>query len=181
MMKKGAAKQLSRREPGGDRQEMAKRHRREAEARKRERMASDPVYREKCLSANKAAVEKYRRKNLALFAERVRSWQERNKEKRRVYAIRATHKRRVAVGRRYLSREEIADRLALFGHRCAYCGTAGKMELDHLNPVSRGGDNDPENIVPACKSCNSSKHDASIVFWLLRGGPPSLRGQEYQA
>ena len=41
---------------------------------------------------------------------------------------------------------------------CQYCG-AGPHDLvcDHVIPVSRGGTNDPINLVAACKPCNASK------------------------
>jgi len=39
---------------------------------------------------------------------------------------------------------------------CAYCG-AEATGLDHIVPVSKGGENVAENLVPACTWCNSSK------------------------
>lgn len=45
-----------------------------------------------------------------------------------------------------------------FNYRCAYCGKSGKMTRDHVVPLIKGGDDSPLNIVPACWSCNSSKH-----------------------
>ncbi len=51
------------------------------------------------------------------------------------------------------------DLLVKFGYRCAYCRAEGKMTLDHVVPLVRGGKHSPENIVPACESCNYSKQD----------------------
>ena len=42
--------------------------------------------------------------------------------------------------------------------RCAYCGASGLLHADHRIPVSRGGTNTIENIVPACARCNLRKH-----------------------
>lgn len=38
------------------------------------------------------------------------------------------------------------------------------FEWDHLIPVSRGGTNDPDNIVVSCRSCNRSKGDR--LHWI---------------
>lgn len=46
-----------------------------------------------------------------------------------------------------------------FRFKCVYCGSSKKLEVDHLFPVSKGGSEDLENLVCACKSCNSSKGD----------------------
>ena len=41
---------------------------------------------------------------------------------------------------------------------CAYCGKKpAALSQDHVIPLSRGGSHTPENIVPACRSCNSRK------------------------
>lgn len=40
---------------------------------------------------------------------------------------------------------------------CAYCGVRGKLTVDHRVPLSRGGSNSIDNILPACASCNRSK------------------------
>lgn len=62
---------------------------------------------------------------------------------------------------------------------CSYCGvrvgkvhprlkndkghprkmTIGDLTLDHLIPKSRGGKDEPENLVSACKPCNNAKAD----------------------
>lgn len=54
------------------------------------------------------------------------------------------------------------------GWRCQYCdqperpGEAGLLSLDHLRPLSKGGSNRTDNLVTACKSCNSARGDRSL-------------------
>ena len=48
-------------------------------------------------------------------------------------------------------------------NRCQYCEKkfTEKLEptIDHVIPLSKGGMHDPTNIVAACRSCNSKKHN----------------------
>lgn len=47
---------------------------------------------------------------------------------------------------------------------CVYCG--GPFEhVDHVVPTTRGGTDDPTNLVPACTSCNTSKGDKLLAEW----------------
>lgn len=52
---------------------------------------------------------------------------------------------------------EWAARQEEHGGLCAYCRTRPGSTKDHVVPVSRGGSDAIENIVPACAPCNSSK------------------------
>jgi 5-methylcytosine-specific restriction endonuclease McrA len=45
------------------------------------------------------------------------------------------------------------------GGKCQYCGTHQDLTLDHVLPRSRGGKSSWENLVTACRSCNSRKGD----------------------
>jgi 5-methylcytosine-specific restriction endonuclease McrA len=52
------------------------------------------------------------------------------------------------------------SRRALFardGHKCVYCGSTGRLTLDHVVPRSRGGDSVWENVVTSCAPCNLRK------------------------
>ena len=51
---------------------------------------------------------------------------------------------------------------------CSYCGEKSKLTLDHVVPLSRGGTNTIGNVVPACQSCNSSKHARLLIEWRAR-------------
>jgi 5-methylcytosine-specific restriction endonuclease McrA len=45
-------------------------------------------------------------------------------------------------------------------HTCQYCGTKppySQLTLDHVNPVVKGGEKSWENIVTACRTCNTKK------------------------
>lgn len=50
--------------------------------------------------------------------------------------------------------------------RCAYCGGPGGT-VDHVVPLNRGGQHAEGNLVPACRSCNSSKRDKLLIEWLI--------------
>ena len=52
---------------------------------------------------------------------------------------------------------------------CAYCGETGKpLQRDCVLALSRGGRYTLDNIVPACRSCNTSKCNAEVTGWLRR-------------
>lgn len=40
------------------------------------------------------------------------------------------------------------------------------LTMDHVVPLTRGGWHDPINVVPACQSCNSKKHDKTLIEFL---------------
>lgn len=52
-----------------------------------------------------------------------------------------------------------------FKGECAYCGKTKPLAQDHFIPISKGGEYTINNIIPACKSCNSSKHDKVFEEW----------------
>ena len=52
---------------------------------------------------------------------------------------------------------------------CAYCGATDKpLQRDCVLPISRGGRYTFDNVVPACRSCNTSKCNDEVTSWLRR-------------
>jgi hypothetical protein len=59
---------------------------------------------------------------------------------------------------------------------CCYCGSALDLTLDHLIPQFKGGDHSADNLVVACRSCNSSKKALDFLEWMSKRGEfPPLR------
>lgn len=81
----------------------------------------------------------------------------------------AYHKRRsnihVKISEEHLRRVFKAQR-----GRCFYCDKPLKSykAIEHLTPVSRGGDNDNCNIVYACRSCNSKKRNTTLEEFAIK-------------
>jgi 5-methylcytosine-specific restriction endonuclease McrA len=66
--------------------------------------------------------------------------------------------------------------LEKYHYRCVYCGaTAEKasLEVDHVYPYSKGGGDNPSNLVVACEQCNSGKNAR-----VLMENPPAWKRPE---
>lgn len=49
--------------------------------------------------------------------------------------------------------------------KCQYCGKSAPeviLNVDHIMPVSRGGDNDITNLITSCQECNSGKSNIKL-------------------
>ncbi len=53
---------------------------------------------------------------------------------------------------------------------CAYCGGVQKLSLDHVIPKASGGPETADNVVWACRPCNSSKGDTDLQRWMAGQG-----------
>lgn len=74
--------------------------------------------------------------------------------------LREQNRKRVADFRERQKRLLLTD-----GATCVYCGKPANT-IDHIIPRSKNGSNDESNIVPCCKSCNSSKKNKSLADFL---------------
>jgi len=61
------------------------------------------------------------------------------------------------IERRPLSDRVRALVLVRDGGRCRRCGSARNLEVDHIVPLSRGGDSDDCNLQTLCRRCNRRK------------------------
>ena len=51
------------------------------------------------------------------------------------------------------------------GYCCQYCGSEDATTVDHMLPISKGGTDDPDNLVAACTRCNYSKGNRMGQFF----------------
>jgi len=58
-------------------------------------------------------------------------------------------------------RYEFLPVLAKYNHCCAVCGESNPfhLQLDHVNPTSKGGEDTPENWQVLCGPCNNVKNN----------------------
>jgi hypothetical protein len=54
-----------------------------------------------------------------------------------------------------------------YKYKCVYCGEIKPLTKDHIIPLSKGGNHVKENILPACRSCNSKKNNKPVLQQLL--------------
>lgn len=113
-----------------------------------------------------ASKRRSNQRNVDTIRQQRRRWYRENIEyarsKRRVYN-KISYSRRKAA--RYTPEAKEYVRLIL-NEPCSYCGSPGKA-IDHIVPVSKGGDGDWTNLASACTPCNSSKRDRSLLEFLL--------------
>lgn len=116
-------------------------------------------YRAQTVDQRSAWGKVYRAANAEAVKKRAADWNAANKPLRREYARETAHKRRAAKnsGRNDLSRQDIAELVALQKGRCACCREQTKLTLDHITALSRGGENTRSNAQMLCKPCNLSK------------------------
>jgi hypothetical protein len=75
------------------------------------------------------------------------------------------------------------------GGRCWFCGQElTQMQIDHAVPRVKGGTHDLDNLLPACRPCNTTKKDKTIeeyrtyLQWQLVDTTPFTQSQiEYLA
>jgi 5-methylcytosine-specific restriction endonuclease McrA len=69
---------------------------------------------------------------------------------RLAHYVKVPYQARIALNRRAV--------FARDGHRCQYCGSAAE-NIDHVIPRSKGGAHSWDNVVAACRPCNTRKRD----------------------
>lgn len=123
----------------------------------RERLRSlDPEYKEKR--------RKYRltRKDRDKFL--YNEWRKNNTE--RISTIKQARYNRIKNLPCEMNHDDWLEALSDFNNECAYCGESNvELTREHFIPVIDGGGFTKDNIIPACRSCNSSKQDTDFFEW----------------
>lgn len=69
-------------------------------------------------------------------------------------------------GESELTEREWKFAIKYFNGHCCYCGAIMDVPTkDHIKPLKDGGTMSRDNIIPCCKSCNSSKKDHEMLSW----------------
>lgn len=86
------------------------------------------------------------------------------------------------MSRKSISKRKRFSVFARDGFTCRYCGRQPSdviLHLDHIIPVSKGGTNDPENLVTSCADCNLGKAATRIEQYAPNDGDRLRLLQEY--
>lgn len=122
----------------------------------------------------------YRRANKHIERRRTLAWSIANRERKRELDANWTRNNPVANVARNARRRALKAKAPGRGVKnsdwqatlsnsvglCVYCSLSAPLTMDHIEPLSRGGGHDPDNLAAACKSCNSAKGDAPLLLWL---------------
>jgi len=119
--------------------------------RHKERLASDPEYAPRCYQAS-------------------RNWFKKNPEAARTYAAR--RRKILSKSRENYTPQDVVNILKLQKGKCCDCGRCLKKgyHVDHIMPLSLGGDNSRANIQCLCPTCNVRKHNKHPIDWAQENG-----------
>lgn len=122
------------------------------------------------LEAIKQRSKKYREKNKDMIAKQKRKWMDNNQEK--VKASRWRRKSLIRNADGSFSAENISFIFYNQGGKCAccLCSITDGYDIDHIQPLSRGGTNYPENLQLLCRACNRSKSNKDPYEWAQERG-----------
>jgi len=134
--------------------------------------------RKQCLKCRTAFRNKEKNSECSLrcwrkkFSKNKEAWNSKVREYRLKRKLSGNPIKRNCASDKYRSNSRIniffrAEVRRIYGTICSYCFLEAKT-IDHVVPLNKGGLNEIENLVPACNSCNSSKQDQHLTFWLAR-------------
>lgn len=124
-------------------------------------------YNKKYWAENKERLKKekveYRKNNRHEIRKKNREYKRKNKDLvNRLNNKRRAKKRKLPSN---LTKKQWLEIKSKFDNRCAYCGENKELQQEHFIPLAKGGEFTHNNIIPACKSCNSSKQDKDFFDW----------------
>lgn len=96
------------------------------------------------------------------YSEYKREWAKANPEKRRESG-RRRRAREVNAAIGPVDEQKIYE---LYNYTCIYCGATEDLTLDHIVALANDGAHCEDNLIVACRSCNSSKWTRPLLEWL---------------
>lgn len=119
-------------------------------------------YRCKVCDKEAAKQRRFEKRTPASVKENIRCKLYNAKERYDKYAI-------LNNGINNVTADELYFIFAFFDFQCMYCGEPWEA-IEHIVPLSKGGDSIMENMGPVCTHCNSSKRDLDLVAWADKQG-----------
>lgn len=125
---------------------------------------------------NKDHIEKYRKANKDRLRDMAREWERKDRiENPDRYVMKTTLRRSRLKGvEATLDLKQWHKIKKDFSYKCAYCGVTEKEHIkregqklhrEHFIPLSYKGELTHNNIIPSCRSCNSSKGNKDFFGW----------------
>ena len=111
----------------------------------------------------------YRQNNLDKLRGTWREWYRRHSKQWQSYVSnrRACKLHRLPKSE-ILSPQEWECLQIAWNYKCAYCGIESlELTQDHVVPLGLGGEHTMENVIPACKPCNSAKCKLPVEEFLV--------------
>lgn len=83
------------------------------------------------------------------------------RERRRL--TEAARRARIRGSEATLTRDEWLGIVDRFNGLCAYCLSPNDLTIEHIKPLSKGGNHSAENVIPACRRCNHMKNAKDLI------------------
>lgn len=143
--------------------------------------SKNPDYDRTYYLSNKERLNKlhaeWRVKNFARKAEMDRKYAIANRDKIRRYAAeyarnhpeqqsKQRHMRRARLRNARIYKVTERDIRRILLKDCVYCGKKGE-QIDHVIPLSRGGNHSIGNLVSSCAKCNLTKNNKLVIEWKI--------------
>ena len=131
-------------------------------------------YRRQCKTCRKVLEEDYRVNHAADAVIRMDEWRKKNPEQFHRLAIAQVKRHRARKNGAPIvdfTNEQWQEILIIQNYRCVYCPDdcqeceqkTHELTQDHLTALSKGGSDTVQNILPACRSCNSKKQTGNVL------------------
>lgn len=140
-------------------------------------------YREENEEKIKEYQKQWYKENKEEIKEYMKQYRQENKEYRKQYRKENIDRFRQYKQKRRTIKKRLPHTLTIkqwqqikddFNNECAYCGMTEEehrkrfneqLHQEHFIPLFKGGEYTHNNIIPACRSCNSSKQDTDFFEW----------------
>lgn len=134
----------------------------------KDKSKSDGYY-SSCKLCNKQRRKNNYHQNKEANKQAVRNWQIANPEKTITYKKNNKYKRREVINTSTLTSLDLLTWTNEQIKVCSYCGIACKddYQIDHIEPLSKGGKHELDNLTIACPKCNREKSDTHLILWFI--------------